>query len=106
MPDIEEKKEQLQSGEAAELDEGALEAQKLMEESEIGSREPSGWQAWVIPIIAAAWSIFQLSLAASGNSFLSFFEVFSRWVSCSFKRSRPRNAAMTLFCMSLILTAA
>ncbi|MBW1713172.1 MAG: TRAP transporter permease, partial [Deltaproteobacteria bacterium] len=43
-------------------DDDAFEAQKLVEESETGSREPLGWQAWVIPVIAAAWSIFQLLL--------------------------------------------
>jgi len=43
-------------------DEGVKEAQKMVEESEVGSRQPEGWQAWVIPGIAAAWSIFQLLL--------------------------------------------
>ncbi len=43
---------------------GAHAAQKLVEEAETGVRYPSqGWQRWVIPLIAAAWSLFQLSLA-------------------------------------------
>ncbi len=45
-------------------DEGAKIAQKLVEEAEAGARYPTeGWQRWVIPIIAASWSIFQLLLA-------------------------------------------
>lgn len=45
-------------------DDGAYEAQQMVEESEAGSRNPKvGWQAWLIPIIAASWSIFQLMLA-------------------------------------------
>ncbi|WP_044350993.1 TRAP transporter permease [Dethiosulfatarculus sandiegensis] len=43
-------------------DQGAKQAQKLVEEAEIGSRVPTGWQAWVIPVIAAAWSIYQMLL--------------------------------------------
>ena len=63
MPDKEEIKEALQAEPGQTEDDGALEAQRMMEDSEIGSRNPQGWQAWVIPVIAAAWSIFQLSLA-------------------------------------------
>lgn len=45
-------------------DDGAYEAQKMVEEAETGARFPTqGWQAWLIPVIAAAWSLFQLALA-------------------------------------------
>ncbi len=46
------------------LDNGAAEAQRMVEESETGFRSPkSGWQSHLIPVIAAAWSLFQLALA-------------------------------------------
>ena len=45
-------------------EDGATKAQKMVEEAETGSRSPDrGWQAWLIPVIAASWSIFQLLLA-------------------------------------------
>ncbi len=37
-------------------------AQKLVEDQEYGSRHPGDWTRWVIPVIAATWSLFQLSL--------------------------------------------
>ena len=43
-------------------DEGAEIAQKMAEESEFGARKLSGTTKHLIPIIAAAWSLFQLSL--------------------------------------------
>ena len=43
-------------------DEGAAAAQKIAEESEFGSRRLSGVPKYLIPCIAAAWSLFQLSL--------------------------------------------
>jgi TRAP-type uncharacterized transport system fused permease subunit len=45
-----------------EVDEGAREAQKIAEEAEFGSRRLSGAARYIIPCIAAAWSLFQLSL--------------------------------------------
>jgi TRAP transporter 4TM/12TM fusion protein len=45
-----------------EVDEGAREAQKIAEEAEFGSRRLSGGPRYIIPCIAAAWSLFQLSL--------------------------------------------
>ncbi len=57
------KDHELQEEVAGDLD-GAAKAQKMVEEAETGSRAPHhGWQAWIIPIIAASWSIFQLLLA-------------------------------------------
>ena len=45
-------------------DQGVAEAQRMVEESETGFRSPeSGWQSYLIPIIAACWSLFQLALA-------------------------------------------
>jgi len=44
------------------IDEGAEIAQKIAEESEFGSRRLSGTNRYIIPCIAAAWSLFQLSL--------------------------------------------
>ncbi|MGD8563297.1 MAG: TRAP transporter fused permease subunit, partial [Desulfarculaceae bacterium] len=49
-------------GQSSQSDEGVAEAQRMVEESETGSRTPEGWQAWVIPIVAAGWSVFQLLL--------------------------------------------
>jgi TRAP transporter 4TM/12TM fusion protein len=46
------------------IDEGAIEAQRIAEESESGSRQVRGWTRWLIPVIAASWSLFQLSLAS------------------------------------------
>jgi len=43
-------------------DEGAEVAQKIAEEAEFGSRRLSGAPKYIIPCIAAAWSLFQLSL--------------------------------------------
>ena len=45
-----------------EVDEGAEIAQKIAEEAEFGSRMLSGANRYIIPCIAAAWSLFQLSL--------------------------------------------
>jgi len=45
-----------------EVDEGAKIAQKIAEEAEFGSRRLSGANRYIIPCIAAAWSLFQLSL--------------------------------------------
>jgi TRAP transporter 4TM/12TM fusion protein len=44
------------------VDEGAEVAQKIAEEAEFGSRRLSGANRYIIPCIAAAWSLFQLSL--------------------------------------------
>ena len=44
------------------VDEGAEIAQKIAEEAEFGSRRLSGAPKYIIPCIAAAWSLFQLSL--------------------------------------------
>jgi len=44
------------------VDEGAKIAQKIAEEAEFGSRRLSGAPKYIIPCIAAAWSLFQLSL--------------------------------------------
>ena len=63
MTDVDEKGAGLEGGAAEPADDGALEAQKMMQDSETGSRNPQGWQAWVIPLIAGMWSIFQISLA-------------------------------------------
>jgi TRAP transporter 4TM/12TM fusion protein len=45
-----------------EVDKGAEIAQKIAEEAEFGSRRLSGTPKYIIPCIAAAWSLFQLSL--------------------------------------------
>jgi TRAP transporter 4TM/12TM fusion protein len=44
------------------MDEGTEIAQKIAEEAEFGSRRLSGAPKYIIPFIAAAWSLFQLSL--------------------------------------------
>ncbi len=43
-------------------EEGMELAKKLAEEEEGIGRKPTGWQKWIIPTIAVAWSLFQLSL--------------------------------------------
>ncbi|MFH1125204.1 MAG: TRAP transporter permease [Pseudomonadota bacterium] len=45
-----------------EMDEGVELAKKIAEEREFGSRRLSGLPRYAIPCIAAAWSLFQLSL--------------------------------------------
>ncbi|MBW1700383.1 MAG: TRAP transporter permease [Deltaproteobacteria bacterium] len=45
-----------------EVDEGAKIAEKIAEEAELGLRRLSGAARYIIPCIAAAWSLFQLSL--------------------------------------------
>jgi len=45
-----------------EVDEGAKVAERISEEAEFGSRRLSGAARYIIPCIAAAWSLFQLSL--------------------------------------------
>lgn len=43
-------------------DDGMDFAKKLAEEEAGIGRKPQGWQKWIIPTIAVAWSLFQLSL--------------------------------------------
>lgn len=43
---------------------GAAEAQKMVEEIELGSRKPQGVLRWLIIGLALAWSLFQLSVAS------------------------------------------
>ena len=40
------------------------EAQRIFEEAEGITKVLSGWQGWLIPLIAAAWSLFQLSISS------------------------------------------
>jgi TRAP transporter 4TM/12TM fusion protein len=44
------------------VDEGAEVARRIVEEAEFGSRRLSGPSRYIIPCIAGAWSLFQLSL--------------------------------------------
>jgi TRAP transporter 4TM/12TM fusion protein len=44
------------------VDEGAEAAKRIAEEAEFGSRRLSGIHRYIIPCIAGAWSLFQLSL--------------------------------------------
>ncbi|MFW6362126.1 MAG: TRAP transporter permease [Spirochaetota bacterium] len=46
------------------IDEGTREALKIAEEAELGHKNLTGPSANLIPIIAAAWSLFQLGLAS------------------------------------------
>ncbi len=52
----------LQSGER-QTDQGWATAQRLREEEELGLRRPIGWSAWIVPVVALSWSLFQLILA-------------------------------------------
>ncbi len=47
-----------------EIDEGVELARKMAEEEEGIGRKPLGIEKWVIPTIAVAWSLFQLSIAS------------------------------------------
>ncbi|MCG8337523.1 MAG: TRAP transporter permease [Proteobacteria bacterium] len=55
-------------------------AQEIAKESEYGSRSPQGFEAYYIPVIAFAWSIFQLSLA----SFLTLPSIHIRTIHLAF----------------------
>ena len=43
-------------------DDGMDLARKMAEEEEGIGRKPTGWQKWIIPTIAVAWSLYQLAL--------------------------------------------
>lgn len=47
-----------------EIDDGLEAAKKIAEEEEGVGRKPEGWSRWVVPVIAVAWSLFQLSIAS------------------------------------------
>ncbi|MDT8444823.1 MAG: TRAP transporter permease [Desulfuromonadales bacterium] len=47
-----------------ETDEGLEKARRMIEEEEMGLRHVSGWQRFLVPIVALSWSLFQLSLAS------------------------------------------
>ena len=47
-----------------ESDEGLEKARRMVEEEEMGLRHVSGWQRFLVPIVALAWSLFQLSLSS------------------------------------------
>ncbi len=47
-----------------ENDEGLEKARRMIEEEEMGLRHVSGWQRFLVPIVALSWSLFQLSLAS------------------------------------------
>ncbi len=50
--------------EVEEIDDGLELARKMAEEEEGIGRKPRGIEKWVIPTIAVAWSLFQLSIAS------------------------------------------
>ncbi len=50
--------------EVQEIDDGLQLARKMAEEEEGIARKPLGFEKWVIPTIAVAWSLFQLSIAS------------------------------------------
>ena len=45
-------------------DEGLAQARRMAEEEEGIGRNPGGWAGYVVPTIAVAWSVFQLSVAS------------------------------------------
>jgi TRAP transporter 4TM/12TM fusion protein len=47
-----------------ESDEGLEKARRMVEEEEMGLRHVSGWQRFLVPIVALGWSLFQLSLSS------------------------------------------
>lgn len=47
---------------APEEADGASQAQRIVEEAEVGGRDPEGWQRWIIPGVAFTWSFFQFLL--------------------------------------------
>ncbi|MCF7945139.1 MAG: hypothetical protein K9L75_06370, partial [Spirochaetia bacterium] len=58
--------ELLQKGFSDEFtDEEFLEAQKIAEDAEGGTRHVTeGWTKWIVPVIAVSWSIFQMLIAS------------------------------------------
>ncbi|MCK5837273.1 MAG: TRAP transporter large permease subunit, partial [Desulfobacula sp.] len=54
----------MNDNEVQEIDDGLELARKMAEEEEGIGRKPSGFGKWVIPTIAVAWSLFQLSIAS------------------------------------------
>jgi TRAP transporter 4TM/12TM fusion protein len=61
-------------------DSGLSEAQRLREAEELGLRHVSGWQRFVVPIVALCWSLFQLSLA----SWLTLDSTYTRAIHLAF----------------------
>ncbi len=53
----------MNSVESHDNEQGMELAKRLAEEEEGIGRKPEGWQAYVIPLVAICWSIFQLSIA-------------------------------------------
>ena len=47
-----------------ETDEGLQQARRMVEEEEMGLRHVSGWQRFLVPVVALSWSLFQLSLSS------------------------------------------
>jgi len=47
-----------------ETDEGLQQARRMVEEEEMGLRHVSGWQRFLVPVVALCWSLFQLSLSS------------------------------------------
>jgi len=45
-----------------EVDEGVERARRIAQEAEFGSRRLSGVEKYIVPCVAAAWSLFQFSL--------------------------------------------
>ncbi len=45
-------------------DEGLEKARRMVEEEEMGLRHVSGWQRFLVPVVALSWSLFQLSLSS------------------------------------------
>jgi len=46
------------------VDEGVEQARRLVQEEELGLRHVSGWQRFIVPVVALCWSLFQLSLSS------------------------------------------
>ncbi|EKD39635.1 MAG: hypothetical protein ACD_75C00337G0001, partial [uncultured bacterium] len=57
-------KETLPDGSVENKDEGIALAKKIVEEEEGLGRQPAGFSRLVIPTLAVAWSLFQLSIAS------------------------------------------
>ena len=50
--------------EVTDNDEGLELAKRMAEEEEGMGRRPKGWTRYIIPAVAVAWSLFQLSIAS------------------------------------------
>ena len=82
-------------------------AQRLVDEAEGDIRKIDNWTKWLIPSIAAAWSIFQLSLATFlllnstiVRSIHFAFAILLVYLSHPFFKKQKKNRILNYFCFT------